>query len=81
MIEQAKKDVQAELLLADTADPKPVLVNDSDAGDQLADGDGPHPPVPKFAQVMEGGVHDRVMAFAQVTDSVTNSVTNSTATS
>jgi hypothetical protein len=32
MIEQARKHVQAELLLADTADPKPVRVNDSDAG-------------------------------------------------
>jgi hypothetical protein len=32
MIEQARRDAQAELLLADTADPKPVRVNDRDAG-------------------------------------------------
>jgi hypothetical protein len=61
MIEQVRKHVQAELLLADTAGRRRRTA----------------PPAPRFAQVMEGGVHDRVMAFAQVTDSVTNSVTNS----
>jgi hypothetical protein len=74
MSDQAGVDIQTELLLTGTAGPEAVAGQRH--GDQQPKGHIP-PNSPMLRPAMAGGVAGRVMAFAQVTNSVTNSAATS----